>query len=157
MAADIGVTTGGDAVAILMNDHQRIKSLFDDLLDGDGSTRPEIIERLTPLLVVHNATEENVVYPAIHSIAQRPHHAKGLYHQQDEAAIAFFDLGMLEPGDPEFVRKAVELRDALLAHVREEEESEFPHLRESITPEGMAKLTADVREFRSTFGGPAFR
>ncbi len=78
MAADIGVTTGGDAVAILMNDHQRIKSLFDDLLDADGLTRPEIFERLTPLLVVHNATEENIVYPALHSIAQRPHHAKGL-------------------------------------------------------------------------------
>jgi hemerythrin superfamily protein len=157
MAADSGVTTGEDAVAILMNDHRQIKGLFDKLLQGDGSTRTRIIDALKPLLVVHNATEENVVYPAIHSIAQRPHHANGLYHQQDAAEIAFFELGMVDPGDPEFIRKAADLRDALLAHVLDEEDTEFPYLREAMTPEAMRKLTADVREFRAAFGGAAFR
>lgn len=157
MAADIDVTTGDDAVTILIGDHQRIDTLFDALLHGDSSARPDILERLKPLLAVHNATEENVVYPAIHSIALRPQHANGLYHQQDAATIAFFDLGLLDPGGLEFDRKASELRDAVLSHMREEEESEFPQLREALTPEGMTKLTVDVREFRGMFGGPTFR
>jgi hypothetical protein len=91
------------------------------------------------------------VYPAIHTLAGRPHHAKSLYHQQDDAAIAFFELAQRDPGDPEFLRLAADLRDALLAHVREEEEHEFVHLREDLATEAMAKLSADVREFRSTF------
>jgi len=152
MAADLDtISTGEDAVAILMNDHQRIKGLFDQLLHGDATTRPRTLQQLKPLLVAHNATEENIVYPAIHQIVRRPLHAYGLYHQQDEAQVAFWELGMIEPSDPAFVRKAAELRDALLAHVREEEESEFPQLRDALTPQAMQKLTAEVREFRHTF------
>lgn len=45
--------------------------------------------------------------------------------------------------------KAVDLRDALLAHVRREEETEFKHLRESATPEAAASLTAEFRAFRA--------
>lgn len=155
MAADLTTSTGSDAISILMNDHRRIEALFDRLLHGDGSTRPGILEELKPLLVVHNAAEENVVYPAIFGIADRPHHAKGLYHQQDDAAVAFWEVQMMDPGDPEFVRKAADLRDALLAHVREEEQHEFPELRRAMTPQAMATLTADLQEFRSTFGGAA--
>jgi len=156
MAADIGTTpSAGDAIAILMNDHLRIKALFDQLLDGDGSTRPRLLEELKPLLIVHNAGEENVVYPAIFGIAMRPHHAKKLYHQQDDATVAFWEILMMDPGDPEFVRKAADLRDALLAHVREEEESEFPELRRALAPQAMAKLTAELTEFRRTFGRTA--
>lgn len=158
MAADFGTTSSaGDAIAILMNDHLRIKALFDQLVDGDGSTRPGLLAELKPLLVVHNAGEENVVYPAIFGIAMRPHHAKGLYHQQDDATVAFWELQQMDPGDPEFLRKAADLRDALLAHVRHEEESEFPELRQTLTPEALAKLTAELMQFRETFGGAVIR
>lgn len=158
MAADIdGNAVAGDAIAILMDDHLRIKALFDRLIDGDGSTRPGILAELKPLLVVHNAGEENVVYPAIYGIAMRPHHAKGLYHQQDDATVAFWEIQQMDPGDPEFVRKGADLRDALLAHVRHEEENEFPELRRALAAPAMAKLTADLTEFRRTFGAPAIR
>ncbi len=158
MAADMDTSaTAGDAIAVLMNDHLRIKALFDQLLDGDGTTRPRLLAELKPLLIVHNAGEENVIYPAIFGIAMRPHHAKGLYHQQDDATVAFWEVLQMDPGDPEFVRKAADLRDALLAHVRQEEEHEFPELRRALAAPAMAKLTAELEEFRRTFGGSAIR
>jgi hypothetical protein len=153
MQTQMGATaTGGDAVAILINDHERIKDLFERLLNSDAAGRPQILKQLKPLLVIHNAGEENVVYPAIAELAERPIHANRLYHQQDEAQVAFWELLELDPGDAKFFRKTADLRDALLAHVREEEEHEFAHLRESLEPEKMQKLTADLREFRSEFG-----
>jgi len=152
MAADSTTATGGDAIAILMSDHEAIKGLFDQLLGGDATSRAHILQQLKPLLVVHNATEENLIYPAIHEASQRPRHANGLYRQQDEAQVAFWKLLMLDPGNAEFLRESADLRDALIAHVREEEEHEFIHLREALAPQAMQRLTADVLSFRADFG-----
>jgi hemerythrin superfamily protein len=146
-----------DAVAILMQDHQEIKRLFESLLQADGATRPGLLDDLKRLLVLHNAAEENVVYPAIFELAQRPMHARGLYHEQDDAAVHFWDLSVTEPGDPEFLRKGSELLDTLLAHVRKEEETEFPHLRDALTPQAMQQLTGELQEFRQTFGAAVQR
>ena len=116
-----------------------------------GPQREELMERLKGLLTIHNASEENLVYPAIRELAKRPMHAGQLYHQQDEAKVVVWELDMMGPADPEFSDKATKLREAVLAHVRQEEESEFPHLREALDPEQMEELTDSLREFRSSF------
>jgi hypothetical protein len=149
---------GIDAIAILMNDHQRIKALLRDLPHAAEAERPTILERLKAALTIHHATEENLIYPALRDIAKRPIHAKQLYHQQNEAKVALWELTMMDHCAPDFSIKATELEEAILAHVREEEESEFPHLREEAGAE-LARLTADVRAFRNAFifRSPALR
>jgi hemerythrin-like domain-containing protein len=141
---------GTDAIEILENDHRTIKGLLAQLTTGPESERKAVLERLKSVVVVHNATEENLVYPAIHVLAQRPMHADKLYHQQDESKVVVFRLSNLSPGDPEFQKKANDLRDAVSAHIEKEEQSEFRHLRDAAGAE-MPKLTDDVRRFRSEF------
>jgi hypothetical protein len=144
------ITDQLDAISTLMEEHQIVKERFQTLLDADCAQRASILQEIKGMLAVHNATEENVIYPAVHGIAQRPVHARTLYHEQDDAEIALWDLAKLRSDDGLFLVKAVELRDALLAHVRREEETEFKHLRESATPEAAASLNADFRAFRAT-------
>ena len=141
---------GGDAVEILENDHRTIKDLLARLTSGPKEEREEVLERLKPVVVVHNATEENLVYPAIHVLAQRPMHADKLYHEQDEAKVVVFRLSNLSPGDPEFQKKANDLRDAVTTHIEKEEKTEFRHLRDAAGDE-MPKLTDEVRRFRAEF------
>jgi hemerythrin superfamily protein len=142
-----------DAIDLLLDDHRQIKDLLKRLVDGDAAGVPDVTEQLKRLLTVHNATEENLVYPAIHTIAQRPMHARTLYHQQDDAAVAFWEIGNLQPGDDEFLRKTADFRDAVLMHIHQEEEHEFPHLREALAPEDALQLSEEVAVFRRTFGG----
>ena len=60
---------GNDAVEILLNDHQVIKGLLSELTAAAGSRREAVLEQLKGVLTIHNATEENLVYPAINKVA----------------------------------------------------------------------------------------
>jgi hemerythrin superfamily protein len=152
-----GVDAGSvDIIDILEQDHQTIKNLLAELNTAPKATRGEVLESLKRTLAVHCATEENVVYPALHELAKRPIHATKLYHQQDEAKVLVWALDQLSPEDDEFAKKAAKLRDAVVAHIDLEENDEFPHLRES-AGDAMAELTAaawDVRD-EFTFGAEA--
>lgn len=141
---------GNDAIEILLNDHTKVKGLLNQLPDAQGSRRKDVLEQLKGLLTVHNASEENLVYPAIRELAKRPMHASQLYHQQDEAKVAVWELDM-HPDDPAFSEKATKLRAAVLAHVGQEEEHEFPHLRDALEPQQMQELTEKLRKFRQEF------
>lgn len=153
-------TAGDDAIEILLNDHQVVKSLFEQLAGSDGGERAVVLEQLKALLTVHNATEENLVYPAIRFVAGRPRDAETLYHQQDEAEAGLWSIdatikGVLDGNDAD--DQIQTLQKAVLAHVRKEEETEFPHLRKALRGNALRQLTDDVREFRSKFGSVARR
>jgi hemerythrin superfamily protein len=155
-------TAGNDAIEILMNDHQVVKSLLEQLAGSNADERATVLEQLKAVLTVHNATEENLVYPTIRFVAARPRDAETLYHQQDEAEAALWSIdatikGVLDGDDADDQIKT--LQKAVLAHVRKEEETEFPHLREALKGSALRQLTDDVREFRSkfNFAGPKGR
>lgn len=82
------ITDQLDAIATLIEEHKVVKERFQTLLDADCARRPDILQEIKGMLAIHNATEENVIYPAVHGIALRPVHARTLYHEQDDAEIA---------------------------------------------------------------------
>ncbi len=71
-----------------------------------------MLELLKGVLTIHNATEENLVYPAINKVAGGKLESQHLYHETAEADVLFFELdGLLKEGDDEqFARKAVKFR-----------------------------------------------
>jgi hemerythrin superfamily protein len=154
-AQSAGVATAGDdAIAILLNDHEVVKSLFGELASAESTERATVLEQLKAVLTVHNATEENLVYPAIRFVAARRRDAETLYHQQDEAEAALWSIdatlkGLIKGDDVD--EQILTLQKAVLAHVRKEEETEFPHLRDALKGKALQQLTDDVRAFRSNF------
>ncbi len=143
---------GNDAVEILENDHEVIKELLDQLTSATNSKRADVLELLKGVLTIHNATEENLVYPAINKVAGSKLESQHLYHETAEADVLFFELdGLLKEGnDDEFARKAVKFRDAVLHHIDEEENKAFPRLEENGDPQNAASLTESMREFRKS-------
>lgn len=146
---------GDDAIEMLENDHRLIKDLFTKLLAASQvSEQSLVLENLKAVLTVHNATEENLVYPAVRVAASRAKDADTLYHQQDEAKVGIWKLNAILMGalkNEDFGKHARELQDAVLAHVRKEEQTEFPHLRNALKGKGLTHLTDAIREFRSKF------
>lgn len=143
---------GDDAVEILENDHEVIKELLTRLTTATNSKRAEVLELLKGVLTIHNATEENLVYPAIQKVAGSKVESQHLYHETAEADVLFFELdGLLKEGnDEEFARKALKFQEAVLHHIDEEENKAFPRLEENADPQNAATLTASMREFRSS-------
>jgi hemerythrin superfamily protein len=143
---------GEDAVEILINDHATIKDLVKRLPEAERlADRKRILERLIAALTVHNATEENLVYPALQEIVGEKRVSQHLYHETAEADVAIFQLDtMLKQGvDGKYKLAAEKIRDAVLEHIDEEEKKAFPRLQEEAEPEAMELLTQSVRKFRS--------
>lgn len=144
---------GNDAVEILLNDHQVIKSLLSQLTQaGRASQRQQVLEQLKAALTIHNATEENLVYPALDKVAGKKSESQKLYHETAAADVLIFELDtMLKEGDDsDFEAKAEKLQAAILEHIEDEEDSAFPHIQEKAEPQQSQMLTESVREFRSS-------
>lgn len=143
---------GRDAVEILKNDHQVIKSLLDALVSDQGAQRREVLEQLKGVLTIHNATEENLVYPAIDKVAGGKTESQHLCHETAEADVLVFELDALlkERDDAEFALKAKKFHKAVLAHIDEEENKAFPRLQENADPEDSKNLTHSVKAFRKS-------
>ena len=143
---------GNDAIEILTNDHQTIKSLLSSLTQGTGmSGRQETLERLKAALTIHNATEENLFYPALQVVAGKKSESQKLYHETADADVLVFQLDtMLKEGDDSgFTKTAEKLQAAVLEHIEDEEQKAFKDLQQKAEPQQSRMLTQSVREFRS--------
>ena len=144
---------GADAIETLIEDHQRIKSLLSDLTKStQSSSRMQTLERLKALLTVHNATEENLIYPALREVAGKKSESLKLYNETAEADVLVFTLDtMLKEGrDDDFGKTAGKLQAAILEHIEDEEEKAFPHLQKGAQPQQAQLLNESVRQFRGS-------
>jgi hemerythrin superfamily protein len=143
---------GTSAVEILMNDHKVIKSLLDRLTSDTNGDRKATLENLKSVLTIHNATEENLVYPALAVVGRKKAESLSLYHETAEADTVVFELDMLlkESNDEQFAKGAKKLQAAVLEHIDKEETSAFPQLQEKANAAQSKQLAHDVREFRNT-------
>jgi hemerythrin superfamily protein len=143
---------GSDAVEILMNDHDVIENLLIDLTEATGKTRKQVLEQLVGVLTIHNATEENLVYPAINKVAGSKLEAQHLYHETAEADTLLFELDSMlkEHDDSEFAARAEKFADAVRHHIEEEEQKAFPRLRENADARHSEILAASVKKFRES-------
>jgi hemerythrin superfamily protein len=143
---------GNDAIEILTNDHDVIKSLLGQLTQATQTQiRKGVLEQLKAALTIHNATEENLVYPALNKVAGKKSESEKLYHETAEADVLIFELDtMLKEGDDSrFDSKATKLQAAILEHIEDEEEKAFQHLQDKAEPQQAQMLTQSVREFRN--------
>ena len=140
------------AVAILENDHEVIKRLVGELPSASGAQRKQVVEQLVGVLTIHNATEENLVYPALNKVAGGKLESQHLYHETSEADLLLFELdSMLKDGDDsEFATKARKFQKAVLAHIDEEENKAFPRLRENSDAKSAELLVNSVKMFRKS-------
>jgi hemerythrin superfamily protein len=143
---------GNDAVEILTNDHTVIKDLLSRLAAAEPSERENVLAQLKGVLTIHNATEENIVYPALNKVAGSRAESQHLYHETAEADVLLFELdAMLKDGDAvDFESRAEKFRDAVLHHIDEEEHKALPRLRDNVDAEQTESLADSVRTFRKS-------
>ena len=145
-------TKGQDAIEILTNDHDAIKDYLQQLCDAkDQSQRRQVLNQLKGLFTIHNATEENVIYPALREIAGKKTEAQHLVNETAEADFLVFQLDtMLNEGDTEkFTATAEKLQSAVLEHIDDEERKAFPLLEDEGSSEKYDMVTRSVQELRA--------
>jgi hemerythrin-like domain-containing protein len=125
----------------LRSEHRAVKAMLRAMVDteaGDAVKRKALLEGVADALTRHAVEEENVIYPAL-SRAGLEDSAAELYAEHAEMKIIVGEMKSLEAEDPAWLERARALKTLIYAHVREEETSLFPMLRQA-EPKAEAKV-----------------
>ncbi|MGZ8259795.1 MAG: hemerythrin domain-containing protein [Caldimonas sp.] len=141
----------GDWLKMIEAHHAMLERAFDELIDGgaDPERRPLLYKRLCYLLTAHSVAEENAVYPALAMFGLQSESDR-LYLDQAHAKVmnAMLDMADDKLGEA-WLERARELRAAVLAHAKQDEEGDlYPRLVSALDLPTASKLSiAYRREF----------
>lgn len=143
-----------DAIALLKEDHRRVKRLLKDLdKAGDGGERRNLFEQIDGELLVHARLEEELFYPAFnHAVGDDDEETKRYFeaHEEHEVAerIAAEIRSHRDPASPEYAAKCKVLKDLVEHHIKEEEGEMFPTARNAMDRQELLHLGEDMRQRR---------
>lgn len=124
------MSTSTDVVDLLVEQHQRIRGLFERVADAaPGPARREAFTELRQLLAVHETAEEMVVHPAMRRFGANDVVDARLTEEHDAKQV-LSELDGMDLADPAFDERFDTLRTMVLEHAEAEERDEFPLLRE---------------------------
>ncbi|HEX9033590.1 MAG TPA: hemerythrin domain-containing protein [Streptosporangiaceae bacterium] len=118
----------GDIIAILTEQHQRIRELFAHVRETDGQHKQQTFDELRALLAVHETAEEMVLRP-VSSKDAGEEEAAARNREEDEATRILMDLENTDASSAQFDQMFAELERAVLTHAEREEREDFPPVR----------------------------
>ena len=125
-----------DAIALLTNDHQEVKDLFEkyeDLAqaDSDDEEKKNLAEEICTMLTVHATIEEEIFYPAARDAIDDESllNEAEVEHQSAKDLIA--QIQASDPSDALYDAQVKVLGEYVNHHVEEEEGELFPRVKEA--------------------------
>ncbi|HEX2117346.1 MAG TPA: hemerythrin domain-containing protein [Alphaproteobacteria bacterium] len=141
------VAAGGDPFEALARDHRTVLGMMDTLLQSDGQARMRRTAGLMQIkrsLTAHALAEEDVVYPMLREEVGAVEASDRLYREHAEIKIHLFKLEHMRSDDTRWQGEMQALRDLVARHAADEENNEFPRLRERLSHENILQLSGDV-------------
>ncbi len=129
------VKMGEDPFENLIQDHRYVASLLDEMQQvGPDSNinRMRLFLSLKRSLSKHALAEEDIVYPLLADEIGDVEGANHLFHEHAEIKIHLFELERLVKKGEDWRDRIGQLSDVIRDHVKDEEEKEFPKLRQAL-------------------------
>lgn len=130
----------------LTREHKATLAVIDQL-EQVSPDHPErrtvLLTSLTHMITKHAMQEEQVIYPMLRR-ADGDESADALNRDHGAVKSHLYELAHFEKADPRFAETLAALRSDLEAHMREEEDTLFPALREMLSDEENKRLTREM-------------
>jgi hypothetical protein len=152
----------GDVIAILLEQHRRIRELFTHVKRAEGRRKQQAFDELRILLAAHETAEEMVLRP-VSCLDAGAAVADARNQEEREATRMLSVLEAMGVSSAEFDRTFTEFEQVVLDHAEREEREEFPPVRareSRSTLVGMgavllaAEMTGPTHPHPSTAGSP---
>lgn len=120
-----------DVLAILKDDHDRVKKLFrrfERMKDGDAQMS-QLVEQACRELEIHAMLEEELFYPRIRERIRESDLVEEAEVEHESAKHLIHQLKRLDAEDPKYAATFAVLAEYVQHHVREEENEIFPQVR----------------------------
>ncbi|HET7711563.1 MAG TPA: hemerythrin domain-containing protein [Thermoanaerobaculia bacterium] len=156
-ASSKGSARQQDAIALLKEDHQKVRKLLSQLEKAEGeSRRTSLLGQIEKEVKIHTQIEEEIFYPAFRDAAKKKDDMKLFFEAVEEHHVV--DLVMPEaketsPGGEEFAAKAKVIKDLIEHHAEEEEKEMFPRARKLFDSAELRELGGRMKKRKTQLGG----
>lgn len=148
-----------DAIALLKEDHQKVRALLGDLektTDRATGRRQKLLADIEQELKVHTEIEEKIFYPAFREAARKDDDSKLYFEAVEEHHVVDLVLPEIKQtaaDTDEFAAKAKVLKDLVEHHAEEEESEMFPRARTILGREELVRLGRELAEAKQSMMG----
>jgi iron-sulfur cluster repair protein YtfE (RIC family) len=137
-----------NALKLLKDDHDRVKKMLEEL-DGTTEravkTREEGLAKLKADLVVHEAIEEEIFYPALREHAEAKEIVLEAYEEHDVVDTVMAEIEKTPYDDETWKAKFTVMKENLEHHIEEEEGEMFEQARDLFDRETLEDLGERMR------------
>jgi hemerythrin-like domain-containing protein len=137
---------GPDAIALLKEDHKKVKGLFADLEKSSmraGPRAQKLVAQIDKELEIHTTIEEEIFYPAFRDAVRTKDDKKMYYEAKEEHHVVKLVLPEVKEGGmavEEFAAKCKVLKELVEHHADEEEKEMFPEARKVLSRPELQEL-----------------
>lgn len=138
---------GKDPFNRLIRDHNKLRSILNEMVQIPEGHRPRRIKlylNLKRTLAKHTMAEEDVVYPLLHGPLHEPQQSKHLYDEHADMKIHLYELEQLLMQNANWSERVRTLRDLVESHIRDEEEVQFPKLRQHLNKRQNMMVSGEI-------------
>jgi len=133
---------------IISMDHRKVDTIFMEIeKTNDPQKLQEFFGQLYKDLSVHAEAEEQIVYPAVRSYYSD---TQALYDEQAAMKQMLAQIKALNPSSSDFKGQIQQLKAAVQAHVKEEENDMFPQIRRNFSEAQMEQMATQFKAAKST-------
>lgn len=143
---------GRDPFAGLIKEHRILLSLLEkmeNLPSTQWARRKVLFLAFKRTIGKHAMAEEDIIYPLLKTEAERHEATQKLYREHASMKIHLFELEAAIHQEDEWRDAVRALHSEIEPHAREEEESEFPRLRQALDQAGLTQLSRKIRQEES--------
>lgn len=145
-----------DAIALLKQDHEKVRGLLDSLEKAnEGPRRAKLLGQIEQELKVHTTIEEEIFYPAFREAAKKKDDQVLVYEAVQEHHMV--DVALPEAGDgannEDLKAKAKVLKELVEHHAGEEEDDMFPRARKLMSREELRDLGGQMEARKKELTG----
>jgi len=145
-----------DAIALLKEDHKKVRGLLEQLeKSSSASRREQLSAKIERELKIHTTIEEEIFYPAYKEAAKKKDDRELFFEAKEEHHVV--DLVLPEvrgtaPDAEEYEAKAKVLKELVLHHAKEEEKEMFPRAKKLMSKDELLELGAQLQARKKALG-----
>lgn len=143
-----------DALALLVADHEKVRSLFkqfEGLTDRAVVTKKKIADQICEELSIHAEMEEAVFYPAVRDLIEDSDLMDEALVEHEGAKNLIAQIREMQPGDDLYDARVKVLSEQIEHHVKEEEGEMFSKIRKHKKRIDLMALGQEMTVFRAEF------
>jgi hemerythrin-like domain-containing protein len=137
-----------DAMSLLKEDHQKVKKMLAELestTERGVKTREELFTRVKQELVVHEAIEEEIFYPALKDHPKTKEIALEAYEEHHIVDTVMAEIEGVAYDDETWGAKFKVMKENLEHHIKEEEGEMFKQAKQVFDDAELAQLGESMR------------